>query len=145
MSSINQSQTFIYGLELINNYSNKNNIIYKDVIVFRMDQKINKNPINYINKDITDLVSVFLIEGHILNENFSDYFHYIPFNILTKYLKLLKENNVFRQYCKPGYELIYNYIQLNDNDSKMLQTDREYACSEKTNDPIFHNFKWKKN
>jgi UDP-N-acetylglucosamine 2-epimerase (non-hydrolysing) len=135
-----QKDTFITGLELIKDYSKKNNIIYKDIAVYRMDQKINKNPMDFINVNIQNLVTVFLLDLHILYKNFSDYFHYIPFNILNQYLELCKNNESFNQnlVCHKSDVYypnklpnigIYHYIKLSKSDSNMLETDREHECS----------------
>jgi len=161
LKKTNQSKSFTDGLELIRNYSIKHKIAYENIIVFRLDLKINKNPMNFIDSNIRNLVSVFKHYKHGPETySFLDFFHYIPFNILNKYLNLLNETRKTKppfitcDYTDmpphsansktPKHIAIYNYIQLDKNDCNMLEIDREYAAAAGPEDVKFKKFKWKK-
>jgi hypothetical protein len=137
-----RATTVSEGCELVAEYCKKNNVSYDFLLSMRMDQKINRNPLDFFDYNIKNRVSVFLLYGHI----FSDFIYLIPFNFNKYFIYAINtEPLIISQKVSEQHRQIYHLIKLSDSQSNMLATDRQFYCHENMLCDTFKKIIWKKN
>ena len=148
-----QDQTFTQGLEVVYNHCKENNLKYDSLLVCRMDQRFNKNPLDFFNLD-KKRVNIFAFHNTPKNY-YIDYIHHIPFKYLKKYIALLNATlserfSAFHEMwnTNPGIgdnvNKIYNITILSKEDSEIIETDREFVCCAYTEHDSIRSINWEK-
>jgi len=138
--------TILDSSELVDDYCKEHNVSYDFLLNMRLDQKINRNPLDFFDYKIKNNVSVFLLDVHTLNKTFCDYIYLIPFKFNKYFIHVIKKHPQIINLCvTPMHHHIYNFIQLTPLQSDMLQIDRQFYCCHHTLHETFQKIIWKEN